>query len=212
MALADMRKDYTAGGLLETDVDPEPIAQFRRWFAEAQDATGHEPNAMILATADAAGSPSARTVLLKGLDGRGFVFYSNYDSDKGRAIAENPAAELLFYWPEMERQIRVHGSVQRTDRDETEAYFRSRPRGNQLGALVSPQSSVIANREELDDAYAALDREIGAAPVPLPDHWGGFRVVPEWVEFWQGRKSRLHDRLRYVQRDDGAWQVVRLAP
>lgn len=210
--LQNLRKDYVLAGLLESDLDPDPIAQFRVWFTEAQAAKGIEPNAMTVATADSTGNPSARTVLLKGLDARGFVFYSNYESAKGRQLDANPRAELLFYWPELERQVRVHGAVERIDRAEAEAYFRSRPLGNQIGALVSPQSTVIPNREFLEEAYRALEERYRSEQVPLPHHWGGYRVMPEWIEFWQGRISRLHDRLRYRRSPSGEWVVERLAP
>lgn len=212
MALHDLRRDYTLAGLLESDLDPDPIAQFRVWFADAQAAKGAEPNAMTLATADASGNPAARTVLLKGLDARGFVFYSNYGSAKGSDLDVNPRAELLFYWAELERQVRIHGPVERIDRAESESYFRSRPVGNQIGALVSPQSTVIPNREYLEEAYSALEQRYQSEPVPLPEHWGGYRVIPESIEFWQGRISRLHDRLRYRRNADGGWKIQRLAP
>jgi pyridoxamine 5'-phosphate oxidase len=167
---------------------------------------------MSVATVDAEGRPSVRTVLLKGLDERGFVFFTNYESAKGQALADNPRAELLFYWAELERQVRISGRVEQTSREETEAYFRSRPIGNQIGALASPQSQVIPNRDVLEQRYAELEREFQAGDVPLPDHWGGYRVVPETIEFWQGRKSRLHDRLRYRRDDGGQWIIERLAP
>ena len=212
MVLRNLRKDYTLAGLLESDLDPDPIVQFRVWFTEAQAAKGIEPNAMTVATADASGNPSARTVLLKGLDERGFIFYSNYDSAKGNQLAANPRAELLFYWPELERQVRIHGDVERLERTASEEYFRSRPIGNQLGALASPQSTVIPNREYLQELYDALEQQYGSESVPMPDQWGGYRVCPQSLEFWQGRKSRLHDRLRYRRDTDGAWIVERLAP
>ena len=212
MSLSDLRRDYTLAGLTEADLDPDPIAQFHAWFDESQVARGAEPNAMSVATVDGSGRPSVRTVLLKGLDERGFVFYTNYESAKGRALAENPRAELLFYWAELERQVRIAGRVEKTSRDETEAYFRSRPIGNQIGALVSPQSQVIPSRDVLEQRYAELECEYEAGDVPLPDYWGGFRVEPETIEFWQGRQSRLHDRLRYRRDDRGAWVVERLAP
>lgn len=212
MTLRDLRKDYTLGGLLETEVDPDPIAQFRVWFAQAQEARGSEPNAMTVATADESGNPSARIVLLKEVDERGFVFFSNYLSQKGRQLTENPRIELLFYWPELERQVRVHGSVTRVAREESEAYFRSRPLGNQLGALVSQQSQVIGGRDELERAHEQLLETYADGSVPMPDAWGGFRVSPETIEFWQGRQSRLHDRLRYRKAEDGTWVIERLAP
>jgi pyridoxamine 5'-phosphate oxidase len=212
MVLRKLRKDYTLAGLVESDLDPDPIVQFRVWFTEAQAAKGIEPNAMTVATADASGNPSARTVLLKGLDERGFIFYSNYDSAKGNQLAANPRAELLFYWPELERQVRIHGDVERLERTASEEYFRSRPIGNQLGALASPQSTVIPNREYLQELYDALEQQYGSESVPMPDQWGGYRVCPQSLEFWQGRKSRLHDRLRYRRDTDGAWIVERLAP
>jgi pyridoxamine 5'-phosphate oxidase len=212
MVLRNLRRDYTLAGLVESDLDPDPIVQFRVWFTEAQAAKGIEPNAMTVATADATGDPSARTVLLKGLDERGFIFYSNYDSAKGNQLAANPRAELLFYWPELERQVRIHGDVERLERTASEEYFRSRPIGNQLGALASPQSTVIPNREYLQELYDSLEQQYGSDSVPMPDHWGGYRVCPQLLEFWQGRKSRLHDRLRYRRDADGGWIVERLAP
>jgi len=207
--LARMRREYL-GALTETDLAADWPAQFSRWFADATAAALPEPNAMVLATADAAGRPSARTVLLKGYDQGGLVFFTNYDSRKGREIAVNPHASAVFPWFAMHRQVVACGAVERVGRDESEAYFAVRPRGSQLGAWASPQSTVIASREVLD---AALAQVTDAYPgeVPAPAHWGGFRLVPETVEFWQGRADRLHDRLRY-RRAAGGWLVERLAP
>jgi pyridoxamine 5'-phosphate oxidase len=212
MALHDLRKDYTLAGLDEADLDPDPVVQFRTWFAEAQAIQGIEPHAMTLATADPAGNPSARTVLLKGLDERGFVFYTNYQSLKGTQLAANPRAELLFYWPELERQVRIHGQVEQIDRAASESYFRSRPVGSQLAALVSAQSTVIPNRAALEEAFQSLEATYKTDQVPIPGHWGGYRVIPAWIEFWQGRVNRLHDRLRYRRDSGGEWIVERLAP
>ena len=211
MSLADLRKDYALAGLLEKDLARDPFRQFERWFQEAEAAKITEPNAMTLATATRDGRPSARTVLLKSLDGRGFVFYSNYESRKGRELEANQRAALVFPWLALERQVIVEGTVAKVAREEAEAYFHSRPQASQLGTWASAQSSVIAGRKVLEEAFKAMETKFAGQPVPLPPHWGGWRLAPETVEFWQGRRSRLHDRLRYRRSADG-WTVERLAP
>ena len=208
---ADLRKDYTLAGLAEKDLARDPFRQFEKWFAEAQAAKVPEPNAMVLASCTPDGRPSTRTVLLKALDGRGFVFYTNYESRKGRELAGNARASLLFPWIAMERQVMVEGTVSRVTREESDAYFHSRPRLSQLAAWASNQSSVIGDRALLESAMKALEKQYAGTDVPLPPNWGGFRLVPESVEFWQGRRSRLHDRLRY-RRDKDGWAIERLAP
>ena len=211
---AAMRNEYAADlGLSEADLAADWYTQFDRWFADAVAAGLPEPNAMIVGTADAAGRPSGRTVLLKGYDPEGFVFYTNYISRKGGEATANPHASLVFPWFPMQRQVVIAGPVERVDRAETEAYFASRPRGSQLGAWASAQSQVIGDRAALDEAYeAVVARFADVAQIPAPPHWGGFRVRPESVEFWQGRVSRLHDRLRFRRADGGDWIVERLAP
>ncbi len=212
MSLADLRKDYSLAGLAEKDLARDPFRQFEKWFQEAEAAKIPEPNAMTLATATKEGRPSARTVLLKGLDGRGFVFYSNYESRKGRELDANGAVTLVFPWIAIERQVIVEGTVTKVAREESEAYFHSRPRASQLGAWVSQQSSIISGRALLEDNMKALEKKYAGAEVPMPPTWGGWRVAPETVEFRQGRRSRLHDRLRFRRGKDGGWSVERLAP
>jgi pyridoxamine 5'-phosphate oxidase len=212
---ASMRAHYRAAGLSESELAESPYDQFDRWFKEALESGLPEPNAMVVATADAAGRPSSRTVLLKHYDRRGFVFYTNYGSRKGRELAANPYASLLFPWHPVARQVIVSGRAERTGRDETVAYFRTRPHGSQLGAWASEQSAPVGSRAELDRRYAELAaRYPEDEQVPVPPEWGGFRVVAETVEFWQGRDNRLHDRLRYVQDGGGesGWRVERLCP
>lgn len=212
MALADMRKDYTLAGLREKDLAKNPFRQFERWFQEAEAAKIPEPNAMTLATTGREGRPAARTVLLKGCDGRGFVFYTNYESRKGRELDAHPRAALLFPWVAMERQITVEGPVARVTREESAAYFHSRPRASQLAAWASPQSTAVAGRTVLEESFRMIGKKYEGRAVPLPPNWGGFRLTPETVEFWQGRRSRLHDRLRYRREAGGDWVVERLAP
>ena len=209
--LADLRRSYLLGTLLEADVDPDPVVQLGRWLAAARDAGLVEPNAMVLATVDADGLPAARTVLLKGLDGRGLTFFTQRRSAKARQLLAHPQASLVFPWHGMDRQAIVRGSVHEVARAETEEYFATRPRGNQLAAWASEQSSVVADRAALESAYADADRQWAGRAVDLPDHWTGFRVVPVTVELWQGRRDRLHDRLRYRREGDG-WTLERLAP
>ena len=211
MSLADLRKEYTRAGLSENDVSADPFVQFHTWFAEAGAAHVPEPNAMTVATATADGKPSARIVLLKGFDERGFVFYTNYNGSKGHQLTANPWAALLFFWPELERQIRIEGRVDQVSPEESDAYFRSRPRASRLGTWASPQSQVIADRDVLDQHMQALEAQYPDDAVPRPPYWGGYRVVPQQIEFWQGRPSRLHDRLHY-RLDHGVWLIERLAP
>ena len=208
---ARLRKEYTRAGLTESDADPDPIAQFRRWFGEALAAELHEPNAMILATATPDGRPSARVVLLKGFDERGFVFYTNYEGRKGTELEANPYCALVFYWAELERQVRVEGHARRVTEKEADEYFRSRPRGSQLGARVSEQSRPVGGREALEEKLRWLEAEYDGREVPRPQFWGGYRVEPDSIEFWQGRENRLHDRLLY-RLSDGEWGRERLQP
>lgn len=210
--IAALRQDYVAHGLRRADLDPDPIRQFSKWFGEAAAAEIRDVNAMCLSTVGAEGIPASRIVLLKGISERGFVFYTNYESAKGAELAKNPRAALNFFWVQLERQIRINGSVEKTSRAESEEYFQSRPVGSQLGAWASQQSEVIPNREALEDNLAEVTKRFGTGPVPLPENWGGYRVVPETIEFWQGRTNRLHDRFRYSRHADGRWIIERLSP
>ena len=209
--LAALRREYGDAGLGRSDLDPDPVAMFERWLGDAVDAPLHEPNAMVVSTASADGLPASRMVLLKAVDERGFVFYTNYESRKADELTANPRAALLFPWHELQRQVRVEGPVERVSHAESAAYFASRPRESQLGAVASPQSRVVASREELDALLHQAEERYAGQDVPLPESWGGFRVVAEVVEFWQGRRGRMHDRLVYRRAGD-RWEVVRLAP
>ena len=209
---ADLRREYTRAGLLEADLAPDPIKQFRRWFEEALAAGLHEPNAMTLATATPDGRPSARVMQLKGYDEQGFVFYTNYEGRKGRELEENPYAALVFYWGKLERQVRIEGRVSRVSEEESDAYYHSRPRGSQLGAWASEQSRAVEDRGVLEGRLRALEREHVGREVPRPPFWGGYRVEPEAIEFWQGRENRLHDRLVYRRVEGGGWEISRLQP
>jgi pyridoxamine 5'-phosphate oxidase len=212
MQIADMRKEYIWGGLSEADVDADPIRQFETWFGQALAAKLPEPNALTLATATPDGRPSARTVLLKAFGVAGFTFFTNYDGRKGRELAANPHAALLFFWAELQRQVRVEGTVERVSEAESDEYFRSRPLGSRLGAWASRQSEVIPGREVLEDRVREVAGRYPDGEVPRPSFWGGFRVRPLEIEFWQGRPDRLHDRLRYRRMEDGSWRLERLSP
>lgn len=205
------RKEYEKGSLDEASVSPCPFTQFRVWFDVASQAEAQEPNACALATASGDGAPSVRMVLLKAFDHAGFVFFSNYASQKGEHLSANPRAALLFYWPSLERQVRIEGRCERTSIADSDAYFSSRPKNAQLGAAVSKQSRVATSREVIDEAYRNLVQEVGDANITRPEQWGGYRVIPDRFEFWQGRESRLHDRIRYI-RDGSQWRTERLWP
>ncbi len=211
MSISDLRREYAAARLDESEVDPDPMRQFARWFDDARRAELLEPNAMTLATAAADGAPSARIVLLKAADERGFTFFTDYRSRKGRELEANPRAALVFHWGELERQVRIMGTVSRMSREENEAYFLSRPRGSRLGAWTSHQSTVIGTRADLEERLEAMTARFDGGDVPLPPYWGGFRVRPDTIELWQGREDRLHDRVLY-RREGGAWRVERLSP
>ena len=209
-SIAQLRKNYTFGQLSETEVSPNPLNLFQVWFDQAVKAECPEPNSMTLATADSAGNPSARIVLLKGADSAGFTFFTNYESQKGKELAARPHAALLFHWHELERQVRIKGVVKRVSPAESDEYFHSRPAASRIGAWASPQSSKIPNREFLEEAEKRFAADFGDKP-PRPEHWGGYRLQPTEIEFWQGRPSRLHDRIHY-QFDGAQWRITRLAP
>lgn len=210
--IADIRTDYRQRSLSESDVQASPILQFEKWWDEAVSAQIEEVNAMTLATASADGIPAARIVLLKGFDERGFRFFTNYESFKGKQLAENPKACLVFFWKELERQVRITGLVEKATVAESDAYFSSRPEGSRLGAWTSPQSQVIPGREWLEAKEAQLKKEYAGKEITRPAHWGGYIVKPVIIEFWQGRSSRLHDRIQYTLGEKGEWQIERLAP
>ena len=212
LSVAELRQNYTLAGLSEADADRNPIDQFKTWFEQAVAAELPEPNAMTLATATRDGKPSARMVLLKDYDEQGFVFYSNYNSLKGQQLAQNSKAALVFWWAQLERQVRIEGEVEQLSAQESDAYFHSRPWSSQLGAWASNQSQVIISREVLDRKLEELKAQYADKEIPRPPHWGGFRVIPLVIEFWQGRPSRLHDRLCYRLIKDGEWVQERLSP
>ena len=211
LSIADLRQNYLHSALKEVDLDPNPIQQFAIWFQQALDAQLPEPNAMTLATVTSNGQPSARIVLLKSFDERGFVFFTNYNSLKGKQLLKNPQSALVFWWAELERQVRIEGRVEKVSDSESDAYFYSRPQGSQLSAWVSNQSQVVASREVLDCKLAQLEEQYQEQKIPRPPHWGGFRVIPSLIEFWQGRPNRLHDRLCYRLTGD-KWIIERLSP
>ena len=210
--IQNLRQDYTAATLSEKDTKGDPINQFEQWFNEALAAKLHEPNAMTLATATTSGKPSARIVLLKGFNQSGFIFYTNYLSRKGKEITKNPQGAITFFWGELERQVRIEGTIEKLSKEDSERYFHSRPKGSQIGAVVSPQSQEIDSRDGLEKKWNELEAEYTDKEVPKPSFWGGYILNPQLVEFWQGRSSRLHDRILYKKIDKKTWKKVRLAP
>jgi len=210
--IENLRQDYRTTTLSEKDVAADPISQFAKWFKDALDGGIYEPNAMILATATHDGKPSARIMLLKGFDKTGFTFYTNYLSRKGKEISKNPAASIVFFWPELERQVRIEGTLEKISKEESEKYFHSRPKVSQIGALVSQQSQEIAGRDDLETTLKDLTEKFAEKEIPKPAYWGGYILKPQIVEFWQGRTGRLHDRIVYKRADKSNWKIVRLAP
>lgn len=210
--IADLRKDYILQTLIETEVERDAIKQFGKWWQDAINSSIDEVNAFTLATSTLEGKPSARIVLLKGYDENGFVFFTNYTSNKGHELAHNPQACLVFFWKELERQIKIEGKVEKVSSDESDAYFSSRPEGSRIGAWASPQSTVIEKREIIEENVSKYRQKFTGQIIPRPKHWGGYRVKPALIEFWQGRPSRLHDRMQYTLQDEGAWKIERLAP
>lgn len=211
MSLADRRMDYETAGLDVADVLPDPIAQWWQWYDQAEAAGATEPNAMVVATVDDHGVPDARVVLVKGVDERGFCFYTNYESDKSRQLDAHPVGSIVFAWLQLHRQVRIRGAMERVSATESDDYYASRPRGSQIGAWASPQSSVLTGRDELERRAADVEERYHDRPIPRPPHWGGWRLRPDTIEFWQGRPSRLHDRIRY-RLVAGNWVIERLAP
>ena len=212
MNFGELRREYTKGGLRRADLDPNPLVQFQKWFEEALNSQLLEPSAMTLATVDADGRPSARIVLLKGSDERGFLFFTNYESRKGLELAANPRAALVLYWAELEREICIAGDVTKVSRAESEKYFALRPRGSQLGACVSKQSSVVPDRSFLEARLQELEKQFANRDVEMPAQWGGYVLAPIRIEFWQGRPNRMHDRFQYLKKADGSWRIDRLSP
>jgi pyridoxamine 5'-phosphate oxidase len=210
--IANLRKDYSSESLLENDVEQNPVDQFSKWWTQAMNSQIVEVNAMTLATASSDGMPAARTVLLKGFSHEGFVFFTNYESYKAMQLEENPKACLVFFWKELERQVRITGLVKKVDAGISDKYFYSRPKASQVGAWASPQSQVIPDRKWLDEKYLSLSKEFEEKELKRPEHWGGYIVQPVIVEFWQGRPSRLHDRIQYTLQENGSWTIERLAP